>query len=329
MPFPEIGPAITELVVDGDRVAPAHARPLIDSESRPLSGLPTPGGEHSAAEPAIALDGARLPPDPSGADTEGIAPDGAGGFWIGDEYGPSLLRVGADGQVAERWVPAGCDGMFTASRVPVRPVLPAIAARRRLNRGFEALATSPDGRHLYLMFQSPLAHPDEAAHRHARHVRFWLLDVEREAVIGEWLYPLDAPATFRRDVAAGPVAWEDLKVSELLWADEGRLVVLERGSATTKLYLVSPDRARVLDPAYRDPATRPTLEELSADGAHGLPTLSKRLLLSSDEHPELGPDLEGMALLPDGSLLLVNDNDFGIEGVKTRFWRVAGLDLSA
>jgi hypothetical protein len=34
------------------------------------------------------------------------------------------------------------------------------------------------------------------------------------------------------------------------------------------------------------------------------------------------PDLEGMALLSDRELLLVNDNDFGIEGVATAFFRV-------
>ena len=31
---------------------------------------------------------------------------------------------------------------------------------------------------------------------------------------------------------------------------------------------------------------------------------------------------EGLAVLGPRTLLLVNDNDFGIEGVRTRFWRV-------
>ena len=50
--------------------------------------------------------------------------------------------------------------------------------------------------------------------------------------------------------------------------------------------------------------------------------LAKRLVLSSDDLPELGADLEGVAVLSARSLLIVNDNDFGIEGVATRFWRV-------
>lgn len=51
------------------------------------------------------------------------------------------------------------------------------------------------------------------------------------------------------------------------------------------------------------------------------PVLDKRLLFTTDDHPDIDPDLEGMALL-DRRTLLVNDNDFGTEGVATRFWRV-------
>ncbi|HEX8389452.1 MAG TPA: esterase-like activity of phytase family protein, partial [Sphingomonas sp.] len=139
MPCPEIGPAISELAVQGDRVVIVRSFPIRDREGRPLSGFPTPGGGHSVAEPAITLDGQAIPPDPSGADSEGIAPAADGGFWVGDEYGPSLLRIAADGEVIARWVPEGCEALFEGGRYPVLGVLPAIAARRRLNRGFEAL----------------------------------------------------------------------------------------------------------------------------------------------------------------------------------------------
>jgi hypothetical protein len=32
--------------------------------------------------------------------------------------------------------------------------------------------------------------------------------------------------------------------------------------------------------------------------------------------------LEGMVLLAANQLLLVNDNDFGVEGAETAFWRI-------
>jgi hypothetical protein len=50
--------------------------------------------------------------------------------------------------------------------------------------------------------------------------------------------------------------------------------------------------------------------------------LAKDLLLSTDDFPEVAADLEGMVILSPTELLLVNDNDFGVEGAKTSFWRV-------
>jgi hypothetical protein len=50
--------------------------------------------------------------------------------------------------------------------------------------------------------------------------------------------------------------------------------------------------------------------------------LAKQLLFTSDEHPEVSADIEGVALLSDRSLLLVSDNDFGVEDKETRFFRL-------
>ena len=77
----------------------------------------------------------------------------------------------------------------------------------RINRGFEAVAVSPDERWLYVVFQSPLAHPSLAAFKNARHVRIWNPD---------WRYwravplSLDAPETLLRDQEAGDVELTDV-----------------------------------------------------------------------------------------------------------------------
>jgi Esterase-like activity of phytase len=319
MPRLDLGPAIAQLRIDGGRVELVRSLRIIDSEGRPVSGLPVPGGPHSRHEPAFDLDGQRLPPDPSGLDTEGIAALDDGGFWVSDEFGPSLVRLDSDGRVIKRLVPEGTD--LEGAAYPIEASLPAIAARRRLNRGFEAVALSPDSRWLFLAFQSPLAHPDESAHEQARHVRLWRLDAATGEVAAQYLYPLDPPGTFERDRKKGPVERSDLKVSELCWVGEDSLLVLERGSETTKIYRVAPSEDSELPPEHLDDSTRPTVEELSA-GEIGLPMLAKRLLFSSDEAPEVGADLEGMTILSPSELLLVNDNDFGVEGAETGFWRV-------
>ncbi|TVV76916.1 esterase-like activity of phytase family protein [Sphingomonas solaris] len=322
MPYPSIGPAIVELHVGDRHVTAIRTLALRDVAGTALSGLPPAGTDARAAEPALDLNGEVLPPDPGGADTEGLTGTPDGGFWVGEEYGPSLLRLDPDGSVRVRWVPAGTEASFAGANYPVVGALPQLAAYRRLNRGFEGLTLSMDGQRLHVAFQSPLAHPDEHAGDHARHVRLWTLDTTTGALLTEHLYPLDKPKSFLRDNALSDVDRADVKLCDVAMLDANTLIVLERISATAKLYLTRLDPERALAPKWSDPATRPTIEELSAGDAPGFPCLDKHLLFSTDDHPEISPDLEGLTLLDERTILLVNDNDFGIEGVPTRFWRV-------
>jgi hypothetical protein len=307
MPRLDIGPAIAELQLHEDRVELIRTIRLTGADGQPLSGVPTPAGDHSECEPAVGLDGELLAPDSRGADTEGIAALADGGFIIGDEYGPSLLVLDRKGRITARWVPGD--------------PLPAIAAKRKLNRGFESLAVSPDEAWLYLAFQSPLAHPNRTAHEEARHVRIWRLDARTGSVSDQFLYPLDRPETFSRDCARGEFAGSDIKVSELAVEADGRLLVLERGSETTKIYRTRLDPVLTTNPQHLEIETRPTIEEISASGGD-LPELEKELLFSTDDHPEVAADLEGMIIVSATELLLVSDNDFGVEGAETSFWRV-------
>jgi hypothetical protein len=316
MPRPDLGPTLAELQVDGDEVRLIRTVRITTQLGAPLPGLPMAGSAHARAEPAFDLEGRALPSDPEGADTEGVVALADGGFWVGDEYGPSLLRLDGEGRLVTRWLPEGSEGAGD-------PVLPAIASRRQINRGFEALAVSPDEQFLFLAFQSPLAHPDPDAHARARHVRIWKLDVRDGAVLAQYLYPLDAPDSFRRDCAKGTFERSDIKVSELLWSGTDRLIVLERGSETTKLYEVELAQSLALTPEHLEVETRPSVEEMSgSDEAFPLPVLAKKLIFSSDDQPDVASDLEGMAWLSETELLLVSDNDFGVEGAKTSFWRL-------
>jgi hypothetical protein len=85
----------------------------------------------------------------------------------------------------------------------------------------------------------------------------------------------------------------DLKICEFAWLGEDRLIVLERIAHSTKLYDIDLRR---------------------------LP--EKTPLVSSDDYPEIGPDIEGMALLSPTEVLICSDNDFGVEGAATGFWRI-------
>lgn len=319
LPRPDIGPTLAELQVGQHRVRLVRVLPLKDPAGRPVSGRAPQAAADAEMEPTFDLEGHPLPPDPGGADTEGLAALSDGSFWVGEEYGPSLIKVAADGQVVERWVPAGSAMTEPAVGYPVRPVLPAIAARRRINRGFEAVAVSLDETRLHIAFQSALDRPDDD--RVSPFARIWTLDARTGAVLAQHLYPFDPPDSFRRDAAAGKLAARDLKICELATLPDGRLLVLERISRTAKIYRVDLSEPPV-PVAHLDIATRPSLEELDPQALAGIPALAKTAIFTTDAAPKVAPDLEGMALVSDCELILATDNDFGVEGAETAFYRL-------
>ena len=319
MPLPGGGPALARFRLTGDQIVLEAAMPLRALDGSPLNGVPPTPLSGMESEPAFSLDGAPLAPSSLGADPEGIAALPDGRFWIADEYGPSLLLVRENGVVERRLIPMGGKAMFEGSPVPVVEALPALALARKLNRGFEGMTLSADGAVLYVAFQSPLAHPDRAAHDEGRIVRLWVLDPQSGALIGEHAYRLEPPESFTRDLAAGPVQRSDVKVSELTALPDGGLLVLERVTHSTHIYRVRPGPGNALNPIWSDPDHRPTLEQASEDS---FPLLNKDLVLSTDVETAICGDLEGMILIGPQDLLLSSDSDYGIEGAETEFWQV-------
>lgn len=289
LPRPDLGPTLAELSVDGGRVELVRSLRLHMPDGRPVSGLPPPGSAEADMEPSFDIDGVRQVPDETGADSEALVALADGSFWVAEEYGPSLMKVDANGVVRRRWTP---EGLAVAGS---EPVLPAAALDRRMNRGFEGLAVSPDERRLYVAFQSGLAGDDQ------RSARIWTLDAATGALLGEHLYPFDGPASFAADAAVGPVSDLDLKLCELVCVGPNQLLVLERITRSARIYRV----------------------ELGGG------PLAKTLLFSTDQAGGVAPDLEGMTLLSDRELVLATDNDFGVDGATTRFYRLTFEDALA
>ena len=106
------------------------------------------------------------------------------------------------------------------------------------------------------------------------------------------------------------------------------LIVLERTEQTTKLFRIDLSAATDLAAAgkWDDAATLPTLEQIDP-AKEGLKPAPKTLVLDSADHKELPVKLEGMALFGNGDLMLINDDDFGIDGKRTAVMRVTGVPL--
>lgn len=245
-----------------------------------------------------------------------------GTFWIGEEYGGSIAHVAADGTVIKRLVPKGLEGDFAGASYPVEDKLPAIIMKRYLNRGFESMAVSPDEKFLYFAIQSPLANPDKKAYSAGTIVRIFKFDIASESVVGEYAYQLDTPDTFKADNVKKPAKQSDVKVSEMTAVGPDQLLVLERVSKTTKLYRVDLAGATTIPAAFDDVATSPSLEQTGDLAAASVVPLVKTLALDTDDLANAPEKIEGVAMVGPNELILISDNDFGIEGAESGITRI-------
>jgi len=309
-PTPNFSPTIYKLKVEAGQVTVLDKIQIKTADGKPISGVSNPG-----TEPAWDVNGNEMNYDPSGIDAEGIVKLKDETFWISEEYGPSILHVGADGRVIERWVPEGVKESIVDSGYEVKELLPAILRKRPLNRGIESLAVSPDEAFLYFAMQSPLANPDKETYTKSRLVRIFKIDRSAGKVVGEYVYLIDTPSTFVTDNTTKKRKQNSVKVSEMTAIGTDELVILERISGTTRFFQIDLTTAdNILGSKWDDPATNPSLEQIGADD---IKTLSKTLLLDTDDIGGLMKKVEGLAWIGGDQWIMVNDNDFGIAGDPT------------
>lgn len=276
------------------------------------TGLPSPlfpGSERAVARGA---DGREriLATDSVGFDFEGLAPDGRGGFWASDEYGPRLVRLARD--------PSG----YSIDTVLAPGAgLPSVFARRALNRGLEALCLTPGGK-LVASFQGSLdndlgakvpKNPPTVAHR------ILVLDPATGAA-REFLEEVPT--------GGGGKASRRTKTGACAVVDEHRVVLLQhrklgKGKVGYDLVLVDFSKATDVHLA-RDPAARGrlvggrTLESVVASGglgAAGIQPVTRRILVTEELDGEgLLSKPEGLVIGPGTGYVIVFDNDFGVEG---------------
>lgn len=303
-PVPGFDPAIVKIRVSGDTVNVLDAIPITTSSGKAVTGL---SNQASRDEAPYSYDASKpLSYNPNGLDTEGIVRAKDGGFWLVDEYGPSLVHVSARGRVLTRYVPKGLN--LTGTDYPVVEALPAILLHRKINRGFEGLAQLPGG-DLVMALQSPLSLPDEDAGDASRTTRLLRFSPRKKAVTAEYAYRFD-PVNV---VDPSEDDTSELKISSVVAVGGDRLLVEERTDKAARLQLVKLDRrANILGGSYDDDTTSPSLEQLEDPAASGVPVLRKRLVVDLGKVAGVPGKIEGIARVDHDTLALVNDNDFGM-----------------
>ena len=261
-------------------------------------------------------------------------------WWIGDEFGPYVLRTDASGKVLGMIETKVCERDYRGpdhylnARLPNYPGDTAFNVRR--SGGFEPMAKSIDGSKLYPMFEWPLWDQQTKAQEtyNGKSVtRILELDVASQKYTGkEWKYVMEEPGNV---------------VSDFQMLDTNTGLVIERDDNTEGATPACPGEPRVdcfTRPAKLKRIYKIDLSQANADGVVkkvayiDLTKISnpKRLAKRGPNEanfvlPHLGP--EGIAVVDSKHIVVVNDNNFpyssGREIGKPDDNELTLLDISA
>jgi alkaline phosphatase len=306
VPLPQFCPTIVRLKLAGKEIRIVQAIPLRDSRGQLISGLSNAKGEEPLYDSAEAK--SPLPFDPNGVDLEGVRvlPDGK--FLLCEEYSPSILVVDTNGQVLMRYTPVSKP--LTNAAYPVKAILPDIFSQRRINKGFENLALSANGKFAYAILQSPMGDAREKRFAESRVIRVLKLDVSQPLdakVIGEYLALASPAGEYSAKTTQQKISWSDAD-----WIAPDKLLVLERAKGVAKLLLV--DLSGATNILERKEEATLTLEEMGTDlAALKIQPASAREIFSTRDVSGIDSDkIEGVAILSPTEVALANDNDFSI-----------------
>ena len=259
-------------------------------QGQKLSGLPNVAWREQSFiydEKPVTQKNKALDYDPRGIDPESIVRDKEGFFWVGEEYGPSLLKISPQGKLLKRWFPQN-----NSKKRWGEASLPAVFSKRKLNGGFEAIVIQ--GEKLYAFLQSPIP---QATKKYAR-VLEW--DLKLEQATGVYLYPFHEKGK---------------KIGGASLREDGSLAILEQNgdlyfAALQKIYGLDLSQATNL-------ITDTTLYEVHPElmKEKGIKPLLKTELMDLTQYGlNQFEKVEGLSFIQ-GSTFLVNDNDFNVEAL--------------
>ncbi|WP_017324270.1 choice-of-anchor I family protein [Synechococcus sp. PCC 7336] len=312
--------------------------------SVPLTGLPNiPGFFEVPVDPET---GDPLPNDFFGLDSEGIIRDpSTGNLYIADEQAPSINVFSSEGALIDRFVPIG----FAAQDETGSPAgtfgsetLPEVYLNRRNNRGFEGIAFDTERNIVYGFIQTPLSNPDTATSNGSSILRILGIDPVTGVPIEEFVYVLQTPALVTTDPSTSFGSAEVDRIGDAVFAGDGQFYVIERDNEdidTAQQFIFKIDlqgATNILGTDIANATDGATLETLSPDdlAAAGIQPVNK---IQVTNLPSLGfspsAQSEGLALLSDGRLAVLNDNDYEGPGTPTQLGIISfessnGLDPS-
>jgi hypothetical protein len=296
-PAPDFHPSYGAVRVKDGHAVLASLITVKDARMRPVSGRAIPLGSVGATG-EIPLNDAlkKLPFDPEGLDTEGIAIDRKDKryLWICDEYGPFIAKIdGYTGRIVKKYVPG--------------KGLPMIAASRQPNRGLEGIAVTPSDKVLAAI-QSICDVDGNVKKSKATFCRLLYLD-PATGKVKQFAYPHDRD-NYKKSA--------DAKIGDLHAVSETRFLLIERGKnadgkTRIPVYLIDiADASDITGVKTGDGKELETLADRADVEGLGVKYVKKTKLLDIKDYGWKPGKAEGVALMPDQRTIAVtSDNDFG------------------
>jgi len=301
--FPKFSPKIFKARAEGDSIAILETLSLKNPDGKPASGIPNPIGFGNSGEIAwVDTNKTEAALDQSGIDSESIAVDPNSDFWIGEEYGATIWRVnGKNGKAIARYTPFGAFDHEVA--------IDSMFAKRRPNRGFEGIACTPNGK-IYAILQAPIYNPHKAAGEASRLHRILEIDPKNNST-RTFIYEHEAPTANIKN--------KDWSIGDMAAINDDEFLVIEHayknGENVKKIFKIDISQAT---PITREDFNGKTLEQLeTAENciANGVVPVQKNFYLdllangwdSSHKKPE------GLTVVNDTTIAVINDNDFGVD----------------
>lgn len=323
-PAPSFAPSFGIVRVGKTGAVLSTSVPLKRDANTRITGLPPRSGVGSTGETPLTdqykFDEAKAGYDAHGLDPETLVLDKARNvLWTSDEYGPFIARLNiATGVVEKKYAPG-----------PGATDLPAVLAQRRPNRGMEGLTLDAASGVLHGFLQSPIdprdangksikAKPPGGSNTDVRHIaKFtrWLAFDPATETSKLYAYPIDG-SQYDKDRTG------NAKLGDVVSLGNGRFIVIEQGARKSdgkvfnKLMLVElpANATNIAAPEFNHNLEISSITQAPSNGVDysTVVTMRKTELLDLNVLGWLAEKAEGLTVVDDQTLALVNDNDFGL-----------------
>ncbi|RIX84737.1 esterase-like activity of phytase family protein [Acidovorax cavernicola] len=323
-PAPSFAPSFGIVRVGKTGAVLSTSVPLKRDANTKITGLPPRSGVGSTGETPLTdsyvFNEAKAGFDANGLDPETLVLDKARNvLWTSDEYGPFIARLNiATGVVEKKYAPG-----------PGAADLPAVLAQRRPNRGMEGLTLDVASGVLHGFLQSPIdprdgngksikAKPPGGSNTDVRHIaKFtrWLAFDPATETSKLYAYPIDG-SQYDKDRTG------NAKLGDMVSLGNGRFIVIEQGARKSdgkvfnKLMLVElpANATNIAAPEFNHNLEISSITQAPSNGVDysTVVTMRKTELLDLNTLGWLAEKAEGLTLVDDQTLALVNDNDFGL-----------------